>query len=571
MFLSACVVTNSVSEIKELEHDSIRTSNSNAAKNAKAPARFLGENNEMKCLGDLSSTYEMWTVEPGNAQNEKYTITILPVTNQTNYADKEIPREMTLSAQRIATQLGSGYNIVFAPSLTDAQSGFYTKWNDFFKHIEEPGKLGSHSTPPSNKNIVIIAALTEYDDPNRSLGENGNFDLVGSKNKKSFGAGASSDLNRYTGRMSMTFSIAYPARVGNFSEPQLVYHPDSSVNVTLDFKESVNNNEFSFSYDGGKPSIGYKNKFHSRDSRFIAMDLLIERGILKALGRYHNVPYWRCMTENQIEKKDGIPLSQLPLPLKDTQQMLGYDSHVEHTVRRTFRYISNDLNLGPYTRRPKYQLENGQKWAVFAQYNISPDQADEFIPTNYEGDYIVKQVSDEEFNRKWFDPNQCNEFYPQVHQVQDMQNLEQGVNAGTTQTVVQGDFKKFNQCLIQKFSYPQGQGYLVGSYDNNQTKQYFNYALKQVFAFNTEQLEKANSLPVQLKGLLARTLYQHQESKDAENDFVSLWMSAPYLPNARIYPYYLEWDKDKSEQYIPNLINWGIDSGNITAKDKSDE
>lgn len=537
--LTACMSSSNITEIEEPTHQAIRTHNSPRvqAMPEQKQSYFLGENKEIQCLGDLYAAYKTWDKEPYSPQNANTNISILPITNQTHYTDKEIPKELTLSAQKIASQLGIGHNILYIPSINEQLEGsqLYNSFSSYLTNIKEPNSIGVHGVKlPTNDTIFIVAALTEYDDPNKIFGQAVNSSVLGSVDKKSFGFGFNKDKNQFSGRMSMIFSIIYPAQnVGIFSTPQFIYHPDSTTTVTLDFKESVNENEFSVSYDGSKPSLGYRNKFQKRDSRFIASNLLLERGLLKVLGKYYKIPYWRCMTENLVASNN----KQKPMPLKKSREMYGYDSHVEKTVRRLFRYKGNDFGLGPYINRPNKNVENGKVWALFASLTGNPDN-NPFMPLkiNTSGNFIVHEVDAQQF--KAFHSKQCQPLMPK--------------NDDATRYIAL-NYAEYNQCLAglklndknSSFQIPLNtidekiklNGKVIAGHLNpGSTAPFFLNILKQVATFNVQTLSEEE------QKAYAQYLYEINTSGLSEDNFVDLWMSLPYQADSRIYPHHLDWN-----------------------------
>lgn len=538
LLTTSCVNTMSVSSLDEPTHNIIRTNNSkqfeeyskNKLKNVPQPNKlnyFLGENQEMQCLGDMYSAYKIWDVEPNQSQPSKV-ITILPVSNQTNYADVELPAELTMATQKIAAQLGIGHRIVYVPSNVDRkdQNQLYNKYDSFLNLINQPTDLDKKR---NYDDIFIVASLIEYDDPNRIFADGIDMSSDGTKNKKSFHIGASHGKDRSSGRMTMTFSVVYPAHgVGSFANPQFVYHPDATISVSLDFKDLQNDNEFAVSYDGGRPTLGYRNKFQRRDSRFIATNLLIERGLLKVLGRYYKMPYWRCMSENLIAGDN----KQYPRGLSSMKQMYGYDEHVEKNVRRMFRFIGDpNLGLAPYIKRPNRAAKNDQVWVGVR--SLDDDRAKFGVDIAESVPHALL------IDKSMFEKN-------------DLTRCDGKIITRKNGTV---DYTNYNHCVKSKRLNEVGSTFQVRNLTSqesnalkgkvisekinvNQTS--FLELLRKVAVFNARTLSKDE------QERYVKYLHGLNQNQNTEEVFTNLWMSLPYQVDSRIYPHYLNWDDSKA-------------------------
>lgn len=547
--VSSCVHTMNMSDIEEPTHEIIRSNNSDGLshysenKMRQMPQQnkrnyFLGEHQEMQCLGDMYSAYNIWRVDAGKNQTTR-TITILPVANQTNYQDVDIPKELTMQTQKIAAQLGIGHNVVYIPSTIDRyENNFYSKYDNFLSMINSPDSL-SKTKPQLLNSIFIVASLIEYDDPNRIFGNNVNASSEGTVDKKSFGLGFDYSKDRFTGRIGMTFSVVYPATgVGMFVTPQFVYHPDATVSVYLDFKETSNSNEFSVSYDGGRPTLGYKDKFQKRDSKFIATSLLIERGLLKVLGRYYRMPYWRCMSENLIVNQN----KQIPKSLPAMRETYGYDEHVEKNVRRNFRYIADAATMNaPFIKRPETAPNAGQVMVALASLKNSNDPSSQSLIMSDENVSHVLTISQQDFNKNF--PQECNT------------KIEQLKN-GTF------NFAKHNECLANKrLNVPGSTFQIYNLSPDDEAATRGKVIFRQISPASTqisvmEQLKQVATFNARKLSYDERKHYVNYFSrinqlnqKNKEDAFVDLWLSLPYQVDSRIYPNYLTWKN--------SLGNWG--------------
>lgn len=570
LLTASCAYTTHVSTLEEPTHSIIRTNNSpeletwsqkqlNGVPKPNKSNYFLGENQEIQCLGDMYAAYRLWDVEPNYSQsNTAPVITILPVSNQTNYKDVEIPAELTMATQKIATQLGIGHHVVFVPSKKDMENNvMYNNYQNVLSLINEPTNL--HNRGKSN-HIFIAASLIEYDDPNRIFGVAGNVSGTGTVDKKSFSAGASVGHNRFGGRMSMTFSVIYPAsNVGIANTPQFVYHPDASVSVSLDFQHTSHENEFSVSYDGGKPTLGYRNNFQRQDSRFIATNLLIERGLLKVLGRLYRMPYWRCMAPNLIADNN----MQIPRPLNSMRKMYGYDSHVEKSLRRYYQFTGDPaLGVAPYVRRPEStpitdpdNKNNNQVWVQLVPLSQNGKILDNFDDIDDSTEITTKEDESQakiiSIPQKMFDINQpslCSDKKPKPD------GSRKSDKSGSK------NYKEYNQCLLQKTLNTKGSTFQAHISEEDKlwlekrvisrplsagiTQPSIYGLLQEVAVFN------AQTLSTNEKSEYRKYMRNLNKAKSREDAFVDLWMSLPYRVDSRIYPHYLNWQPVDVENFV---------------------
>jgi len=88
---------------------------------------------------------------------------------------------------------------------------------------------------------------------------------------------------------------------------------NSSSTNTVQVYQYGNDLSFGLSVDGN--SIGYSSERSVVDARHKAIRLLVEWGVVEALGRYAYVPYWKCLpnsrNRSQIGFKDLLSSSTL--------------------------------------------------------------------------------------------------------------------------------------------------------------------------------------------------------------------------------------------------------------------
>lgn len=564
--VSGCATFSSVSKVTQPSYEGLDVQRTDLGK-----LPYNLPNPEIQCLGDLQAFYETWDVE-GGPQNQKYNLTILPVTNQTVMPSSKIPNDMSMVTQNIAARLGIGYNVIFIPSNSDiayAPNSLYTsKYSPLLidrANNSSNNELANFQSNISHKDITIIASLTEFDVSVEDT-DSGNVNYSGETNKgKSISAGASIADKNFSGKISMVFNTGYFAKTGDYSTPQIVYNPNTATQVTIEFKDLLNSEEFSFSYDGAKPVIGTKSVFSTNDSRFAAINLLIERGLLKTLGKYHRLPYWRCMYENQVsekvydnktkEYKYTRPLYDQPLTLNQARNMKGYDSDVEDMIRRMYRYQALANGLGTFKKRLE-RIDNSQEVILVAQLpknqetpKVTDDVFSIAVPKGTYDRFNLAQCSQtsrvKQLNQSIF------ELSNSVQQSQASNNLATQRQKTLNQTVQQRDgmVKQCESSYKQRFNaFLNNEGYsskygltLLGK--TSGTGQSFYNTL------NAVTRATINS-PDLMGDKKEYTNFVEQLGNATENGtismesaFVNLWMSAPFKEKARIYPYYINNDK----------------------------
>jgi len=239
--------------------------------------------NILGCFGDMLTAYRT----NGNTVNP-LRIAVMNVKDATNvssasYPDSEIPNNFTDMTLGLVSRIGGPIRVSHIPSsneLLDAAR---------YKSISGPkgtSFLGGYN--PSHyryATIQLYGALTEYDRiiRNRNQSVSGSIDVGGGSGETNIEATSSSVKN--VARMTMDFRVA-SANVGD------VVNNSSSTN-TVQVYQRGNDLSFGLSVDGN--SIGYSTERSVVDARHKAIRLLVEWGVVEALGRYAYVPYWKCL------------------------------------------------------------------------------------------------------------------------------------------------------------------------------------------------------------------------------------------------------------------------------------
>ncbi|GAA0398675.1 hypothetical protein GCM10009133_04400 [Cocleimonas flava] len=289
ILISACSTSNRQNEFsKHLEYPSDTQTRA---------TNFLG------CFGDMLSTYRT----SGN-KVAPLRVAIVDVKDATNvssstYPDSEIPNNFTDMTLGLVSRIGGPIRISHIPTSSELLDA--ARYKSINNSIDDQF-LGRFK--PSHYNystIQLYGALTEYDRiiRNTKTSTEGSFEFGSGSGETNLEASANKVTN--VARMTMDFRIA-SANVGD------VVNNSSSTN-TVQVYQKGNDLSFGLSVDGN--SIGYSRERSVVDARHKAIRLLIEWGVIEALGRYTYVPYWKCLpnsdNKQQIGFKDLVSSNQL--------------------------------------------------------------------------------------------------------------------------------------------------------------------------------------------------------------------------------------------------------------------
>ncbi len=251
--------------------------------------------NVLACFGDMLTAYRTngSTVNP-------LRIAIVNVKDATNvssasYPDSEIPNNFTDMTLGLVSRIGGPIRVSHIPTSSELLDA--ARYKSISGAQGGPAFLGRFS--PSHyryATIQMYGALTEYDRiiSNRKRSAEGAFELGGGSGETNIELSASKVTN--VARMTMDFRIA-SAHVGD------VVNNSSSTN-TVQVYQRGNDLSFGLSVDG--QSIGYSTENSVVDARHKAIRLLIEWGVVEALGRYAYVPYWKCLPNSKNRAQIGF-------------------------------------------------------------------------------------------------------------------------------------------------------------------------------------------------------------------------------------------------------------------------
>lgn len=276
VLISACSTTNTKNEFsKHSEYPKVTQTRA---------TNLLG------CFGDMLTAYR----SNGNSVNP-LRIAIVDVKDATNvssasYPDSEIPNNFTDMTLGLVSRIGGPIRVSHIPSsheLLDAAR---------YKSIDTQGTSFLGGYKPSHygfSTIQLYGALTEYDRivKNKKRSSTGSFEFGGGTGESNIEATSNKVTN--VARMTMDFRIT-SAHVGD------VVNNSSSTN-TVQVYQHGNDLSFGLSVDGN--SIGYSTERSVVDARHKAIRLLVEWGVIEALGRYAYVPYWKCLPNSRNSKQ----------------------------------------------------------------------------------------------------------------------------------------------------------------------------------------------------------------------------------------------------------------------------
>lgn len=251
-------------------------------------------NNVLACFGDMLTAYRT----NGNTVNplRLAVISVKDATNvsSANYPDSVVPNNFTDMTLGLVSRIGGPVRVSHIPTSSELL--------DAARYKGISGQDGSSFLGRFNPShyryatIQLYGALTEYDRiiSNRKNSATGSIDIGGGRGETNIEATSNTVTN--VARMTMDFRIA-SAHVGD------VVNNSSSTN-TVQVYQCGNDLSFGLSVDG--QSIGYSTERSVVDARHKAIRLLIERGVVEALGRYAYVPYWKCLPNSSNRAQIGF-------------------------------------------------------------------------------------------------------------------------------------------------------------------------------------------------------------------------------------------------------------------------
>lgn len=290
--------------------------------------------NFLGCFGDMLTTYRT----NGNTVNP-LKIAVVDVKDATNvssstYPDSEIPNNFTDMTLGLVSRIGGPVRVSHIPSSSEILDAAR------YKSVDPAGSMLSNFKPShyNYSTIQLYGALTEYDRiiDSRKRSLEGSFEIGGGRGLTDISATANKIKN--VARMTMDFRIA-SASVGD------VVNNSSSTN-TVQVYQHGNDLSFGLSVDGN--SIGYSTENSVVDARHKAIRLLIEWGVIEAIGRYAYVPYWKC------------------LPNSDNPNQIGFKDLVSNNSFYNFQTFNKNNKRRPLSRKKSEYVDMRDKLLINA-------------------------------------------------------------------------------------------------------------------------------------------------------------------------------------------------------------
>jgi len=276
------------------------------------------------CFGDMLTAYRT----TGNSV-DPLRVAIVDVKDATNvssatYPDSEIPNNFSDMTLGLVTRIGGPIRVSHTPTSTELLDAARYK----SVAANNTSFLGNYR--PSHyrfATIQLYGALTEYDriTTNNKSSTSAALEVGEGSGESNFEATSSKVTN--VARMTMDFRVA-SANVGD------VVNNSSSTN-TIQVYQYGNDSSFGLSVDGN--SIGYSTEKSVVDARHKAIRLLVEWGVVQALGRYAYVPYWKCFPNARNSKQIGF---------KDMATSKRLHDFTNKTIRAAS--ISKDQDQNPH-------------------------------------------------------------------------------------------------------------------------------------------------------------------------------------------------------------------------------
>ena len=141
--------------------------------------------------------------------------------------------------------------------------------------------------------IVIRGAITEFDKDLVKKNRNIETDVLAKYHGEEIDLGGESDSDASGSR------VAIDMQVVNYTTKRLVSGVQTSNRINL--FSTANSNELGVAFNGS--GIGFKCSVDRKQGLHSSLRLLIELSILEILGKYYDVPYWKCLPEGKPDKR----------------------------------------------------------------------------------------------------------------------------------------------------------------------------------------------------------------------------------------------------------------------------
>ncbi len=310
----------------------------------------------LACFGDMLADYS--TINQEKNRVKPLSVSIMSVKDATGIStmsNREIPSDMTDLALGVATNIGGSLRITHIPGSQELFD--LARVSSMAK--EGTAQIGTLKYDHYNSGILLYGSLTEYD---RVIASEKNGYNVGAE---AGGGSSETDLNLSKSSIANLARMTMDFRVVNTHTKDLVNHASSTNTVYLHQKGK----DFSLGLSIGGQSIGGAQSYTEVDARHAAIRLLIELGLVESIGKYTEVPYWKCLPPRSNSEKEDSPDDML----KERE-----DKDLISKVRMDYEYGEYLVN-GQLMHRPR--TEGATTISVFEVKNkkeVTKDKTFEF-------------------------------------------------------------------------------------------------------------------------------------------------------------------------------------------------
>ncbi|MCI5158019.1 MAG: hypothetical protein D3906_06165, partial [Candidatus Electrothrix sp. AUS1_2] len=307
---------------------------------------------QLGCFGDMLADYSTIT-SPSN-RVRPLTISIINIKDATGISSsesREIPPDMTDIAVGVASNIGGPLRIAHIPSVMEIQDMAYASHSS---QIHD-SYLGNFKFKHYKSDILLYGALTEYDRviSNKKTDYNLGAEIGGGSTETDINLSSSSIAN--LARLTMDFRVVYTI-TGN------VANNASSTN-TIYVSQSGKDFSLGLGIDG--QAIGIAKSYTEVDARHAAIRLLVEFGLIESIGKFAEVPYWKCFSG--IKKSNAFEIKDQDL-INKVKMNYEFGQYLDYSTPDLYPASSDLLNL-PRKENPqaigffalKDKKENGEK------------------------------------------------------------------------------------------------------------------------------------------------------------------------------------------------------------------
>jgi curli biogenesis system outer membrane secretion channel CsgG len=180
----------------------------------------------------------------------------------------ELPGDITEMVRSAVNRIGD--KVVYVPFHPDYVMG----------HVQQGAKL--QLTLPD---LLITGAITEFDRALSNAGRGDDLSVIFGKGKGETDSTASRKVTATVSRLSLDFNLV------DFSSQTML--PRMQATNSMRVLNETYEDAFDFAIYGN--GFGLQSNTRYLQGRHNAIRLLVDLSVVQLLGRYSNVPYWRCL------------------------------------------------------------------------------------------------------------------------------------------------------------------------------------------------------------------------------------------------------------------------------------